>query len=132
MEDAMSCEEFREAASAWFDGEGAEEAFEGITAHLSTCENCRLFVGGMPRQARLVRQLRDDPPGEPGYHPNREQFLEERGFFTSYIRAPLAAAAAIILVVMSLAVDHVLSNPDMGPRGDRSVAAPVARERVQR
>jgi hypothetical protein len=110
MEDAMTCEAYRQIASAWFDGEEEGDAFPQLLRHVAECGRCSEFMGSLPRQTRLVGQLRGDNEETVPGSADAGEPQETYGFFTARIRAPLAAAAAIILVLITLAVERSLST----------------------
>jgi predicted anti-sigma-YlaC factor YlaD len=131
MEEPMTCEECKLRASAWFDGEEDGQTFVRILQHLSGCASCSSFLGALPRQSSLLRDCREEYQNIHTEGSDHVPIETETSFFTSYVRAPLAAAAAIILVVISLALEHGLSN-QTAAAGDWGGATPVAREKVMR
>jgi hypothetical protein len=108
MEDAMTCDEYKELASAWFDAE-EWDAFPELLKHVAECERCRLFLARLPRQSRLVHELHLPDATASNQVDASSEFPPLYRFLRGHIRAPLAAAAAIILVLLTLAVEQNLT-----------------------
>jgi predicted anti-sigma-YlaC factor YlaD len=106
----MTCVEYKELISVWFDGELEADEFSHLLDHVSQCAGCRPFMEHLPRQVRLVYALRSARvPSEP-LEAERALFPTATRFLDSHIRAPIAIAAAIILVVLTIAIERTLSD----------------------
>ncbi len=94
----MTCQDYRAMASVWFDGESDAHEFDDLVEHLHGCPTCRAFLGRIPRQSAALRSF---PAGlGTGVHDH----AAPRGFASYSLNAPLAVAAAIILVILTIAV----------------------------
>jgi predicted anti-sigma-YlaC factor YlaD len=51
----MGCEPYREAMSAWLDGEAGADERAATEAHLAVCAACRRWLDGAARVTRLAR-----------------------------------------------------------------------------
>ena len=106
----MTCAECKELISAWFDGELEGDLFPQILRHAGECDSCRAFMTRLPRQVQLVRTSREDLATQAMIEHDRGDFFSAKGFVNSYIRTPLAAAAAIILIILTLATERTISD----------------------
>lgn len=124
----MTCNEYREATSAWYDGEEAGILFADLLEHVRACAVCRHYMAHLPAQAALLRR-----------HPLPVEDLQrgsgislQKGLTGYRFNAPLAVAAAIILVIMTLAIQGNLegrlsSAPDF--QENRAQPSPRMEER---
>lgn len=106
----MTCAEYREYTSAWFDGEVSDAAFEELVGHVHHCETCRSFLSRLPRQAAMLRVI----PGAGSAfasleHAGAGEGIRKASAFSTF-NAPLAVAAGIILIIMTLAVESNLAE----------------------
>lgn len=108
----MTCDEHKERISIWFDGHLDEKAYERTFDHLRECVTCRTFMARLPHQAMLLRSLRPSERqsgtiiAEP-YHSRLPAHSPDRRF-----NAPLAAAAAILLTLLTIAIQSSLLDRD--------------------
>lgn len=116
----MTCAEYREYTSAWFDGEAIEASFEDLVGHIHHCVQCRAFMSRLPRQAALLREI---PGAGTAFASLKQQDAEgqERGLFAlPGFNIPMAIAAAIILIVLTVAVEQNVSDARQASAMDRS------------
>jgi len=119
----MTCQEYREEASAWFDGESGPQAFEHLVMHAHDCASCREFLGRMPGQSALLRRYPSMIGETSLQYPARQRSTQYR------FNAPLAVAAAIMLVILTIAVQGNLqgrSGYPMDGQGERPASFRVA------
>lgn len=114
----MTCDAYREATSTWYDGEQTGLAFAELLGHVHGCPECRHYMAHLPRQAALLR--RSAVPADVS-HP-RPHMRKPQGLFGDRFNAPLAVAAAIILVILTIAIQGNLqgrasSGPEFPVRG---------------
>jgi predicted anti-sigma-YlaC factor YlaD len=106
----MTCDECKEQTSIWFDGELEGDSLPQILRHAGECDSCRAFMSRLPRQVRLVRTAREDLATPTTIATDRRDIFSAKGFVNSHIRTPLAAAAAIILIILTLAIERTISD----------------------
>jgi predicted anti-sigma-YlaC factor YlaD len=117
----MTCHDYREATSVWYDGEQAGMDFTTLLAHVHACTACREYMARLPRQAALLRRY----PVPAGDAPGASALSEQKRFTGYRLNAPLAVAAAIILVILTVAIQGNLQgrpayDPGYSDRGARS------------
>jgi predicted anti-sigma-YlaC factor YlaD len=106
----MTCDECKAHTSAWFDGELEGDFLPQILRHAGECDRCRAFMSRLPQQVRLVRTSREDLELQAMIENDRRDFFSAKSFVNSHIRTPLAAAAAIILIILTLAIERTISD----------------------
>jgi hypothetical protein len=126
MEDAMTCDEHKGRVSAWFDGDLDEWAFENTFNHLKECSTCRGFMTRLPRAILLMRSLRPRELDSRELGGNRT-FQAPASATTGRFSAPLAAAAAIMIILLTIAVERNLSGLDSDSYHHRVAAAEARR-----
>lgn len=102
----MRCDEYREATSAWYDGEKAGIQFADLLEHVHACPECRHYMAHLPGQAALLRR-HPVPVEVPQIGPGMRG---PKGLFGDRFNAPLAVAAAIILVILTIAIQGNLQS----------------------
>ena len=108
----MTCNEYREATSAWYDGEVAGMEFADLIEHVHACPACSHYMAHLPGQAALLRR-HAVPVREPQIGAG---MLGPRGLFGDRFNAPLAVAAAIILVILTVAIQgNLQGRPSHAP-----------------
>jgi len=108
----MTCDEHKGRVSAWFDGFLDESAFQYTFEHLKECSTCRAFMTQLPRQVLLMRSLRPRELDSSDLGVERRRDQPTTYFTTERFSAPLAAAAAILLILLTIGVELNLSAPD--------------------
>ena len=102
----MTCHDYREATSAWYDGEKAGIQFTDLLEHVQVCPECRHFMARLPGQAALLRRHPDPVGGAQMGSGMRSP----KSLFGDRFNAPLAVAAAIILVILTVAIQGNLQG----------------------
>jgi predicted anti-sigma-YlaC factor YlaD len=102
----MTCHDYREATSVWFDGEQGGIEFTELLAHVHGCEGCRAYMGRLPGQASLLRRY--PVPVIDGHTGSGAP--EQKGIAGYRLSAPVAVAAAIILVILTVAIQGNLQG----------------------
>ena len=118
----MKCEECRELASAWIDGEAEPGVVPALLMHLSECSDCRSFFSFLPAQIRLLREEGSQSRPRPLLQQIAPLLLHYRRKNRTHIPASLAAAAAIIAIVMTLAVESNLQHDASSGRAGTSTS----------
>jgi predicted anti-sigma-YlaC factor YlaD len=108
MEDTMTCAEFREYTSAWFDGEATDASFEELVGHVHHCVHCRSFMSRLPRQAAMLREIPGAGTAFASLKPDHKQEREQTSFAFFNFNGPMAIAAAIVLVILTIAIEQNL------------------------
>jgi predicted anti-sigma-YlaC factor YlaD len=120
MEDTMTCAEYREYTSAWFDGEATDASFEDLVGHVHHCVHCRAFMSRLPRQAALLKEI---PGAGTAFTPLKPDHKEEEtqpSFAFFNFNVPMAIAAAILLVILTLAIEQNIADNHQVPLMERS------------
>ncbi len=130
----MNCEEYQKLAAGLVDGEVAPDNQEELFGHLGGCAGCRSFLGSVTRVRDAARRdtrpfprfLDENVLSATVYSArNRVMHRRGRGFWARRfeISAPLASAAVIAVIVISLAAGVLLMRRDTRPEGSMAIPA---------
>jgi hypothetical protein len=119
---SYACNDVREHASAYLDGELGSDPAAAVDAHVASCAACR---ADLARLRRTVTELRDvfhevvrDAPGAPG--PGTLGAPARRSFSRVHV---LVAAALVAASVVAFALTREPSAPTRSPAAELAAAA---------
>jgi predicted anti-sigma-YlaC factor YlaD len=120
MEDTMTCAEYREYTSAWFDGEVTDVAFQELIGHVHHCVHCRSFMSRLPRQAAMLKEIPGAGTAFASLKLDHKEEQAQPSFSFFNLNVPMAIAAAILLVILTVAIEQNMTDNHQVPLMERS------------
>jgi predicted anti-sigma-YlaC factor YlaD len=113
----MNCDKAQEAVSLFVDGELESENREGLFDHLSTCDDCRMFLQGLVQIREIIRQdVASFPERLDDAILDDSRPTRRNAVWNASVRVPVpvAALAAVLIIVVGALVADFLLSPDRG------------------